>query len=98
MPSEINGLARVIATGRSDFPNQINNVLCFPGLFRGALDSGARQITEEMKIVAARAIAETIPDNLLTEDYILPSPFNEEVAQPVAAAVSAEARRSGNVR
>ncbi|MSQ31090.1 MAG: NAD-dependent malic enzyme [Dehalococcoidia bacterium] len=98
MPHEVQGMARVIATGRSDFPNQINNVLCFPGLFRGALDAGARQITEEMKIVAARAIAETIPDHLLTEDYILPSPFNEEVALRVAAAVAAEARRSGNVR
>ena len=98
MPDQVQGMARVIATGRSDFPNQINNVLCFPGLFRGALDSGARQITEEMKIVAARAIAETIPDHLLTEDYILPSPFNEEVALRVAAAVAAEAVRSGNVR
>ena len=98
MPSEIQGLARVIATGRSDFPNQINNVLCFPGLFRGALDAGAKTITEEMKIVAARAIAESIPDNQLTEDYILPSPFNEGVAQRVAAAVAAEAVRSGNVR
>ena len=98
MPGEIQGLARVIATGRSDFPNQINNVLCFPGLFRGALDAGAKTITEEMKIVAARAIAESIPDNQLTEDYILPSPFNEGVAQRVAAAVAAEAIRSGNVR
>ena len=98
MPAEIQGLARVIATGRSDFPNQINNVLCFPGLFRGALDAGARAITEEMKIVAARAIAESIPDNQLTEDYILPSPFNEEVALRVAEAVAAEAVRSGNVR
>jgi len=98
MPNEILGKARVIATGRSDFPNQINNVLCFPGLFRGALDSGARSITEEMKIVAARAIAETIPDDLLTEDYILPSVFNEEVVARVAEAVSAEAIRSGNVR
>ena len=98
MPAEIQGLARVIATGRSDFPNQINNVLCFPGLFRGALDAGARAITEEMKIVAARAIAESIPDNLLSEDYILPSPFNEEVAIRVAQAVAAEAVRSGNVR
>ena len=98
MPAEIQGMARVIATGRSDFPNQINNVLCFPGLFRGTLDSGARSITEEMKIVAARAIAESIPDNQLTEDYILPSPFNEGVAMRVAAAVAAEAVRSGNVR
>lgn len=98
MPQDIIGKARVIATGRSDFPNQINNVLCFPGLFRGALDAGAINITEEMKIVAARAIAETIPDELLTEDYILPSPFNEEVVTRVSEAVSAEAVRSGNVR
>src|SRR5690606_14608264 len=98
MPSEIQGMARVIATGRSDFANQINNVLCFPGLFRGALDSGAHSITEEMKIVAARAIAESVPDDLLTEDYILPSPFNEEVAPRVAAAVAAEAMRAGDVR
>ncbi|MEI6136089.1 MAG: NAD-dependent malic enzyme [Chloroflexota bacterium] len=98
LPSEIQGMARVIATGRSDFPNQINNALCFPGLFRGTLDSGARSITEEMKIVAARALAESVPNNLLTEDYILPSPFNEEVAPRIAAAVAAEAVRSGNVR
>ncbi|MCA9851062.1 MAG: NAD-dependent malic enzyme, partial [Dehalococcoidia bacterium] len=98
MPYDILGKARVIATGRSDFPNQINNVLCFPGLFRGALDSGAVNITEEMKIVAARAIAETIPDELLTEDYILPSVFNEDVVTRVSEAVAAEAIRSGNVR
>ena len=98
LPSEIQGMARVIATGRSDFPNQINNALCFPGLFRGTLDSGARSITEEMKIVAARALAESVPNNLLTEDYILPSPFNEEVVPRIAAAVAAEAVRSGNVR
>ncbi|MGE3856319.1 MAG: NAD-dependent malic enzyme [Dehalococcoidia bacterium] len=98
MPAEIQGLARVIATGRSDFPNQINNVLCFPGLFRGALDAGATSITEEMKIVAARAIAESIPDDQLTEDYILPSPFNEGVATRVAQAVAAEAIRAGVVR
>ena len=98
MPEEAAPFVRIMATGRSDYPNQINNVLCFPGLFRGTLDSGARSITEEMKIVAARAIAETIPDNLLTEDYILPSPFNESVATSVAAAVAAEAVRAGNVR
>src|SRR5690606_25252359 len=98
MPYDIVGKARVIATGRSDFPNQINNVLCFPGLFRGALDAGAKTITEEMKIVAARAIAETIPDELLTEDYILPSVFNEEVVARVAEAVAAEAVRAGQVR
>jgi len=98
MPDQVAGLARVIATGRSDFPNQINNVLCFPGLFRGTLDSGALQITEEMKIVAARAIAESIPTSQLSEEYILPSVFNEEVATRVAEAVAAEAVRSGNIR
>jgi len=98
MPELIQGKARIIATGRSDYPNQVNNVLCFPGLFRGAFDSAATQITEEMKIVAARAIAETIPDNQLSEDYILPSVFNPEVAERVAAAVAAEAIRSGVIR
>ncbi|MSQ35601.1 MAG: NAD-dependent malic enzyme [Dehalococcoidia bacterium] len=98
MPELIFGKARIIATGRSDYPNQVNNVLCFPGLFRGAFDSAATRITEEMKIVAARAIAGVIPDSLLSEDYILPSVFNEEVAQRVAAATAAEAIRSGYVR
>jgi malate dehydrogenase (oxaloacetate-decarboxylating) len=98
MPNEIAGSARVIATGRSDFPNQINNVLCFPGLFRGALDARATEITEEMKIVAAKAIADVIPDDLLSEDYILPSVFNEDVVSNVAEAVEAEAIRSGKVR
>jgi malate dehydrogenase (oxaloacetate-decarboxylating) len=90
--------ARIIATGRSDYPNQVNNVLCFPGLFRGAFDAAATKITEEMKIVAARAIAETIPNSQLSEDYILPSVFNPEVSESVAAAVAAEAIRSGVVR
>ncbi|MEX2228160.1 MAG: NAD-dependent malic enzyme [Dehalococcoidia bacterium] len=98
MPDLIQGAARVIATGRSDYPNQINNVLCFPGLFRGALDAGATSITEEMKIVAARAIASTIADDQLSEDYILPSVFNDEVVARVAAAVAAEAVRAGVVR
>ncbi|HJM88091.1 MAG TPA: NAD-dependent malic enzyme [Dehalococcoidia bacterium] len=98
MPTEIEGKARVIATGRSDFPNQVNNVLCFPGLFRGAFDAGATEITEEMKIVAARAIASVIPDEQLNEDYILPSVFNEEVVSRVASAVAAEAVRSGKIR
>jgi malate dehydrogenase (oxaloacetate-decarboxylating) len=98
MPGLIQGMAQVIATGRSDFPNQVNNVLCFPGLFRGALDAGATDITEEMKIVAARAIASVIPDDQLNEDYILPSVFNEDVGKLVAVAVAAEARRSGTVR
>jgi malate dehydrogenase (oxaloacetate-decarboxylating) len=98
MPELILGRARIIATGRSDYPNQVNNVLCFPGLFRGAFDAAATRITEEMKIVAARAIAEVIPDTLLSEDYILPSVFNQEVAERVSAAVAAEAVRSGYVR
>ena len=98
MPTEIEGKARVIATGRSDFPNQVNNVLCFPGHFRGAFDAGATEITEEMKIVAARAIAGVIPDEQLNEDYILPSVFNEEVVSRVATAVAAEAIRSGKIR
>ncbi|MEI6136177.1 MAG: NAD-dependent malic enzyme, partial [Chloroflexota bacterium] len=98
MPDLIQDKARIIATGRSDYPNQLNNVLCFPGLFRGVFDASARSITEEMKIAAARAIAETIPDDQLSEDYILPSVFNLEVAPRVAAAVAAEAIRTGNVR
>ena len=98
MPELIQGMARVIATGRSDYPNQVNNVLCFPGLFRGALDVGATEITEEMKIVAARAIAGVIPDDQLSEDYILPSVFNDDVSTRVAEAVANEAVRSGHVR
>ena len=98
MPELIQGKARVIATGRSDYPNQVNNVLAFPGIFRGALDAGATAITEEMKIVAARAIASVIPDDQLGEDYILPSVFNEEVSRRVADAASSEAVRSGHVR
>ena len=98
MPDLIQGKARIIATGRSDYPNQVNNVLCFPGLFRGAFDAAATEITEEMKIVAARAIAETIPDDQLSEDYILPSVFNPAVAERVAAAVAAEAIRAGVTR
>jgi malate dehydrogenase (oxaloacetate-decarboxylating) len=90
-PEEAARYARVIATGRSDYPNQINNVLCFPGIFRGALDVGARQITEAMKTAAARAIAQIIAPEELREDYIVPSVFNREVAGAVAAAVAAAA-------
>ena len=98
MPELIHGKARIIATGRSDYPNQVNNVLAFPGIFRGALDAAAVSITEEMKIVAARAIADAIPRDQLHEDYILPSVFNEQVLPRVAGAVAEEARRTGNVR
>ena len=76
-----------MATGRSDYPNQLNNVLCFPGLFRGALDARATDITEEMKMAAARAIAETIPEDKVSADYIIPSVFDKSVAPNVAEAV-----------
>jgi malate dehydrogenase (oxaloacetate-decarboxylating) len=94
-PEEAAGLVRIMATGRSDYPNQINNVLAFPGIFRGALDVRARQITEEMKTAAARAIADVIPDEELREDYIVPSVFNRDVAPVVAAAVAETARAQG---
>jgi malate dehydrogenase (oxaloacetate-decarboxylating) len=90
-PEEIEDLAAVVATGRSDYPNQINNVLAFPGIFRGALDARASDITEPMKIAAAEAIASVIPPGELSPDYIVPSVFNTEVAQRVAAAVAAAA-------
>lgn len=80
--------ARVIGTGRSDFPNQINNVLAFPGIFRGALDKRAKKITEEMKLAAAYAIANLISKEELTEDYIIPSPFDKRVAVAVATSVA----------
>ena len=88
MPEEAKkGGARVVATGRSDFPNQINNVLVFPGIFRGALDARADDISEEMKIAAARAIAAIVCDDELSEDYIIPDAFNKAVVQAVAEAV-----------
>ena len=80
--------AKIVATGRSDFPNQINNVLAFPGIFRGALDAGARRITPAMKLAAAHAIAGIVGDDLAA-DYIIPSPLDERVALAVAAAVMA---------
>jgi malate dehydrogenase (oxaloacetate-decarboxylating) len=87
--------AAVVATGRSDHPNQINNVLAFPGVFRGALDARARFITEEMKVAAARALADVIGPDELRAAYIIPSPFDERVAPAVAAAVRDEAKRTG---
>lgn len=81
------GGARVIGTGRSDFPNQINNVLCFPGIFRGALDCRAKEINDEMKIAAAYAIASLVSDDELTEEYVLPYAFDKRVGQTVAKAV-----------
>ena len=90
--------AAVIGTGRSDFPNQINNVLAFPGIFRGALDVRARDINDEMKIAAARAIAGLIPADKLSADYIIPSALDPAVAPAVAAAVAQAARDSGVAR
>ncbi len=96
MPDEAKaGGAAVVATGRSDFPNQINNVLVFPGIFRGALDARATAITEEMKRAAALAIASIVKDDELTADYIIPDAFNPEVAKVVAKAVADEAKRLG---
>jgi malate dehydrogenase (oxaloacetate-decarboxylating) len=94
-PEEAGPRVRIMATGRSDYPNQINNVLCFPGIFRGALDVRAQQITEDMKMAAARAIAKIVQDVELREDYIIPSVFNRDVAPAVADAVADEARSSG---
>jgi malate dehydrogenase (oxaloacetate-decarboxylating) len=94
-PEEAAPYARIMATGRSDYPNQINNVLCFPGIFRGALDVRAVAITERMKTAAARAIAAIVTDDQLREDYIIPSVFNRDVAPAVASAVASEARSSG---
>ena len=96
MPDEARkGGARIIATGRSDFPNQINNVLVFPGIFRGALDARATDITEDMKVAAAKAIASIVKDDELNEEYIIPDAFNTEVSKAVAQAVADCARESG---
>ncbi len=99
MPEEAaKGGARVIATGRSDYPNQINNVLVFPGIFRGALDARATDITEEMKLAAARAIAAIVTDEELREDYIIPGAFDKRVAPAVAQAVMDCAKAQGVAR
>lgn len=95
MPEEAGRYARIIATGRSDYPNQINNVLAFPGIFRGALDARARDINEAMKLAAAKAIAGCITDGELSEEYIVPSVFNKQVVRRVARAVEAAAYKSG---
>src|SRR3954454_3128655 len=97
-PEEAAGVARVMATGRSDYPNQINNVLAFPGVFRGALDVRAPTITEEMKIAAAKGIASVVAEEELDEDYIVPSVFNRDVGTAVARAVAEEAERTGASR
>ena len=90
--------AKVVGTGRSDFANQINNVLAFPGIFRGALDVRASDINDKMKIAAAYAIASLVSDEELTADFIIPDPFNKNVGKTVAAAVSKAARESGVAR
>ena len=98
MPEEAEGLVSVMATGRSDYPNQINNVLAFPGIFRGALDARASCINDEMKTAAAQAIAEIVTDEELSPDDIVPSVFNRTVATEVAHAVSRAARSTGVAR
>jgi len=98
MPEEIDDAVRVIGTGRSDYPNQINNVLAFPGIFRGALDARASEINEEMKLAAAHAIAAAIPNDELEPDYVIPSVFDRNVAPKVAAAVAQAARETGVAR
>ncbi len=97
-PEDVAGLVRVMATGRSDYPNQINNVLCFPGIFRGALDVQASAITEEMKLAAARAIAAVVPEEELSEEYIVPTVFNRRVVEAVAPAVAEAAVACGVAR
>ncbi|MBQ8796278.1 MAG: NAD-dependent malic enzyme [Clostridia bacterium] len=92
------GGAKVISTGRSDFPNQINNVLAFPGIFRGAFDVRASDINEEMKLAAAYALAELVDEKELSEEYIMPAAFDERVGKAVAKAVSEAARKSGVAR
>ena len=97
-PEEAVGHVRVMATGRSDYPNQVNNALCFPGMFRGVLDVRAREINDDMKIAAARAIADGVPDRHLNEEYVMPSIFDTSVVRKVAQAVAAAARKSGVAR
>jgi malate dehydrogenase (oxaloacetate-decarboxylating) len=98
MPELVSPNVRVMATGRSDYPNQINNVLVFPGIFRGALDCRASDINEAMKLAAAHAIAAIIPEDELREDYVIPSVFNRKVAPAVAKAVIQAAYESGVAR
>lgn len=99
MPEEAKDAgARIVSTGRSDYPNQINNVLVFPGMFRGAFDVRAREINEEMKMAAANALASLIPDSELSEDYIIPKAFDPRVGASVAKAVAKAARNTGVAR
>jgi malate dehydrogenase (oxaloacetate-decarboxylating) len=98
MPEDAAPYVAVMATGRSDYPNQINNVLCFPGIFRGALACRARRINEEMKLAAANAIARIITDAELHPEYIVPSVFDKRVAEAVAREVEAAAHHTGVAR
>ena len=99
MPDEAKAAgARVVGTGRSDFANQVNNVMVFPGLFKGALAARARDINDAMKMAAAQALADLVAPEELQEDYILPRPFDPRVAEAVAAAVAQAARESGTAR
>ena len=98
MPEQVERYARIIATGRSDYANQINNVLAFPGIFRGALDARASDINEPMKVAAAKAIAWSISADELSEEYIVPGIFNKQVTRRVARAVEAAAHESGVAR
>ncbi len=97
-PEHADGLAAVMATGRSDYPNQINNVLAFPGIFRGAFDAGAREITENMKLAAATGIAESVSDADLAPSFAVPSVFDTSVVDAVAPAVAAAATADGVTR
>jgi malate dehydrogenase (oxaloacetate-decarboxylating) len=97
-PEEAERHVAVMATGRSDYPNQINNVLCFPGFFRGLLDSRARTVNDEMKVAAARAIAQCVTRGELGAEYIIPSVFNKNVAPAVAQAVARAAHATGVAR
>ena len=99
MPEEaLEAGAVIVGTGRSDYPNQINNVLAFPGLFKGALDSGAKKITEEMKAAAAKAISGILDESELRRDYIIPDVFDKRVVKAVAAEVERIAREQGICR
>lgn len=97
-PELARGKVAVMATGRSDYPNQINNVLCFPGLFRGLLDCGAREVNDEMKLAAAHGIAAIVGPDELSAEYVIPSPFNRDVVPAVARAVIEAAQRTGAAR
>jgi malate dehydrogenase (oxaloacetate-decarboxylating) len=97
-PEDAKPLVKVMATGRSEYPNQINNVLCFPGFFRGLIDVRANHVTQDMKIAAAKAIADIISDDELHPVYIIPSLFDRRVSKAVAHTVSTVARESGMAR